>query len=233
MKTSFRLLIGAGLAVSALRPAVASAPATFEQTPVGSAPSGWSCFGLASWTIVPSGPALAYQATGSAAPGPFASTRPVDGSGDSFTVSTTFRLERATAHPSGEYIGLVAFATVPNLAAAGYYVADVQRGSGILRIISLGGENPDFSSPGNGEAFVGLREGADYTFTLAASRPGGVLTLAFTLSDGVGSTTIVATDPTPLAGKHFGFRLNNTSADDPLHVRFGDFTVTPLASSER
>lgn len=195
----------------------------------------WTAFGVAEWTVAKADAEQVFRASGAPAAGAFAYTRELPGADteNGFTVSTIFRVTRPTANPPGEYIGLAAFATQPNLAGASYYVADVQRSSGIVRIISLGAPNPDFASPENGEAFGALEEGKDYTLTLAAARAGDALQLRFTLSDGVRSLTIGASDPTPLTGRQFGFRLNNTSADDPLAVVFSGLGLTPLGTSTR
>lgn len=223
---------GALLAIAA-----ASGPALAGPAQANSAPAAteWTVFGVAEWSAAKAGSGLAYRASGSAATGAFAYTRELpraDAEGG-FTLSATFRVAKPTAHPPGEYIGLAAFATQPNLAGASYYVADVQRGSGIVRVISLGAANPDFASSENGAAFGALEADTDYTLTLAGTYAGGALTLRFTLSDGVRNQTISAVDPTPVNGRHFGFRLNNTSPGDPLVVDFSDLVVTPLGAPAR
>ncbi len=219
-----------GLAPSAIA-VIAPFTQTFQQDEIGASPAGWTTFGLARWAVTESGGIRYLQAVGAAAPGAFAATQPIENLGpgtEGLILSSTFCVNRGTANPDGEYVGLVAFSTQPNLAAASYYVADVQRVSGGMRIISLGAPNPDLESPENGETFGMLDEHTEYTLSLKIFHRGSALVLSLTLSDGVNSKTITANDPTPIDGYLFGCRVNNTAENDPMEVRFTGFSASPL-----
>ena len=220
--------------VAALLASASSALAdNFRTLPAGSLPTGWTPAGKAAWSIAQDGDTQLYQADGPTDSSPFASTRVAEASADgSFTLSTTFRIIGGTSKPGGEYIGLVACATQADLSASSsYYLADVQRGSGVLRIVSRGKPNPDFVAEKTGSFVRALDAQTVYTLTLFATPAKNGIALKLTLSDGKKTTSVTAVDPTPLAGRLFGLRLNNTTAGESLKVGFADFDVVTAATN--
>lgn len=239
MKTTIaRLPIGLlGLVLASVATA-ATAPYAdpFQDTTIGSTPSGWTTFGATGTTalVQNSGSANYLQLTGSNTAGSFGSTvqlTNMDSSIGGFTISTSFRINDGTSNTGGEYIGLSAFSL--NTAMTGsYYLADIQRNSGNIRILSLGATNADFSSPDNslpGSAFTGgLVANTDYTLSIVGTYTGASLSLTFSVSNGTTTKSITATDATPLTGTNFGYRLNNTTGSDPLGVQFASYAVSAI-----
>lgn len=218
--------------------ATVTAPYTdnFQSSSAGSSPADWTNTGTATWTIGNNGTTFGgtnyYQSTTTTAQGAFASLLQFTNLTSNFTLTSTFQLnDRAVSSivPPGtqqERIGLAALSTA-GLGSA--YVADIQGNSGSMRIVSLG-TNSDFSTPG-ALSLAGLLLNTSYTMTLTGAYSGSTLNLSYSVTDGVTTQTVTATDPTPYTGQFFGFRNNlGASNTDGFGIRFANFQAVPEPS---
>jgi hypothetical protein len=147
-------------------------------------------------------------------------SRPTAG-GEGFVQSTQFTVDALGGTPNFFTIGFAALATGPApypTASTNFYLADVDFADdtveyGRMRILNQGAANADFVQGSNNDAIdpLDLVVGTTYTLRLTGTYNGtGGLAMTLGLFDAAGTTqigsTVSATDPTPLAGDHFGYR---------------------------
>ena len=169
-------------------------------------------------------------------------SRPTD-PGAGFVQSTQFTVNSFAGTPNFFTVG---FATLSSGAApyggANFYLADFAFADdsaelGRLRILNLGAANADFVSVSNNDAVdpADIAVGTTYTLRLTGTYNGtGGLAMNLALFDATGTTqigsTVAASDPTPWAGDHFGYRnaaARVGTSSVSYDVSFDNFQVVP------
>jgi hypothetical protein len=147
---------------------------------------------------------------------------------------------------SGDTLGFGLFgldaAFTGAIASNAYYLADFAyaRGAtsgtvdGQLRILSLGDGTGFASITGvaddNASATLAVVPGATYTLRLTGSYTGPTLNLTLGVFNASGiqiGTSATASDTSPLAGTHFGFRNRTPIGGGTVTINFDDFLIMP------
>jgi hypothetical protein len=168
-----------------------------------------------------------------------------DAAGVDFVMETQMRISSVgNFNSNGATLGLALFSLTPEFsgtnAASAYYLADWMVGTsgtaGRLRILSLGESNGFSSTEGIADDNLGSTNLAitldtTYTLRVTGTFSGSTLSMTFGVYDAAGTTligtTATATDTSPLAGTHFGYRNRIGIGSGTVTTHFDNFSIVP------